>query len=313
MSRRFSHRLTLALLTLLLAACGDTHFGTVTSGPEGFDTHAYWYDTGSAVVVFDAGFTPEIAEQIVAAVRAESDNPITHVVVTHPNPDKFNGVETFRALGAQAIASRATAEAIPGVWAYKRAYFVDFAGLFTDETWPAEPTIDIVFDGRYVLDLDGGTVELTELENAGVSSTQTVAFIADHQALVVGDLVHHRAHAWLEGGIVDGAPRPDLDGWRAALDELRAWTDATVYGGRGVPAAVEVAVDAQIAYLDGIEALVEGYVADLDDAGRESLLANDAAHWDALTALAAAEWPDYELAYMITYGVYGLAMQVAGR
>ena len=214
-------------LALLAAACGETRFGTVTSGPEGFDTHAYWYDTGSEVVVFDAGFTPDIARQIVAAVEAETDSPITHVVITHPNPDKFNGAPVFQALGAQVVASRATAEAIPGVWAYKRAYFVDYAGVFTDETWPAQATVDVVFEGSLRLDLDGGAVELLELENAGVSSTQTVAWVADHEALIVGDLVHHRAHAWLEGGIVDGAPTPDLDGWRAALDELRMWRGAT--------------------------------------------------------------------------------------
>lgn len=305
--------IALTALALLLAACGDSHFGTVTSGPDGFDTHAYWYDTGDAVVVFDTGFTPAIAQQIIDAVEAETASPITHVVITHPNPDKFNGVPAFQALGAEVIASRATADAIPGVWAYKRAYFVDFAGLFTDETWPAEPTIDVVFDGRLILDLDGGTVELTELRNAGVSSTQTVAYIAEHEALVVGDLVHHRAHAWLEGGIVDGAPRPDLDGWRAALGELSAWAGATVYGGRGAPAPVEAAVQAQTHYLDTVEALVVDYVAGLDAEGTESLLAGEAQHWDALTERAAAAFPEYDLAYMITYGVYGLAMQVAAR
>ncbi len=305
--------LIFALAAFALAACGDSHFGTFTSGPDGFDTHAYWYDTGREVVVFDAGFTPDIARELIATVQAGTDSPITHVVLTHPNPDKFNGAETFRALGAQVVASRATAEAIPGVWAYKRAYFVDFAGLFTDETWPAEPTVDVTFDGRLTLELDGGTVELVELESAGVSSTQTVAWVAAHEALVVGDLVHHGAHAWLEGGIVDGAPRPDLDGWRAALEELRPWSGGTVYGGRGRPAEVAAAIDAQTAYLEGIEALVEDYVAELDDEGRASLLANDGAHWDALTARAAAAWPEHELAYMITYGVYGLAMQIASR
>lgn len=300
-------------LALLAAACGESRFGTVTSGPEGFDTHAYWYDTGSAVVVFDAGFTPDIAREIVAAIQAGTDSPITHVVVTHPNPDKFNGAPVFQALGAQVVASRATAEAIPGVWAYKRAYFVDFAGVFTDETWPAEATVDRTFEGRLRLELDGGAVELVELENAGVSSTQTVAWVEDHNALVVGDLVHHRAHAWLEGGIVDGMPQPDLDGWRAALVELEAFEGATVYGGRGAPAHVGVAVEAQAAYLDSLEGIVEGYVAGLDAAGRESLLANEGHHWDALTERAAAAHPEYALAYMITYGVYGLAMQVASR
>lgn len=32
--------------------------------------------------------------------------------------------------------------------------------------------------------------------------------------------MHHKAHAWLEGGPVNGQPAPSMKGWIAALDEL---------------------------------------------------------------------------------------------
>ena len=99
----------------------------------------------------------------------------------------------------------ATAAAIPGVHAYKSYYFTQIAKTFTAETYPKAPTIDETFKGAHTLELRGGlVVQLKTLQHAGVASTQTVAYVPAARALFVGDLVHHKAHAWLEGGIVEG-------------------------------------------------------------------------------------------------------------
>ncbi|HEX5497813.1 MAG TPA: MBL fold metallo-hydrolase, partial [Thermomicrobiales bacterium] len=171
------------------------------SDANGFNTKTFFYDTGDQVVAFDTQFTPDLAKLAIAALRAQTTKPLVYAVITHPNPDKFNGVSAFQAAGAKAVASRATVEAMPGVQAYKKAFFVG-AGMFTDATYPALGAIDQSFAGTTTLDLGSGkTVRLWELGQPGVSSTQTVAFIPELNALIVGDLVHHRTHAWLEGGI----------------------------------------------------------------------------------------------------------------
>jgi hypothetical protein len=165
-----------------------------------------------------------------------------------------------------------------------------------------------------VIPLQGNAkIELHELDHAGVSTTQTVAYIPEEGALVVGDVVHHKAHAWLEGGIKDGAPKPDLNAWALALDELKAWKGATVYGGRGIPAPVDTAVDDQKAYLAKMEEIIAGYIEGLGPNKVE--LAGDKAgeHYKAITALAVAAFPDYELSYMIEFGVYGLVNAMAAE
>ncbi|MCY1059512.1 MBL fold metallo-hydrolase [Nannocystis sp. SCPEA4] len=301
--------LALAAVLCCAAACdapeaaGILH--TFTSDAAGFDTHSFYYDTGREVVVFDAQFTEPLAEALVDDIRAHTDSPIRYVVITHPNPDKFNGVGPLRAAGATIVASDATAAAIPGVHAYKRAAFIA-NGTFTEDTYPPEATVDRTFADTLQLDLLGdATIELQVLANSGVSSTQTVAHIPAIDALIVGDLVHHDVHAWLEGGIVDGAPRPDLTAWSAALDELRAWGDVTVHGGRGASAPVELAVTAQQDYLRGIDEVVRDYVAGVDD---PDAFTGDAAagHYAAITEAARAAFPQRGLDYLITYGVYGL-------
>lgn len=284
---------------------------TFDSGAEGFFTKTYFYDTGEEVVAFDAQFTPAIAEKAIAYLESETDSPITTLVITHPNPDKFNGAPAFQEAGATVIASQATAAAIPGVHDYKKAFFVG-SGVFTEETYPALATIDETFSGSTTLDLgDGKSVELTELSEPGVSATQTIAYIPELNALIVGDLIHHGMHAWLEGGIVDGRATPTLDGWMADLRELETefGTRAPiVYGGRGEAAPLSVAVADQIAYLEKADQIVTNYVnvAGLNGQSNELSGPDAAKHYAAIQAELAAAFPDYAFPDMIGFSVYGL-------
>ena len=322
---RFAREMSvLSLSTLLAVGCagsspnltgvspGDAEVGQYTSDANGFDTHSYFYDTGTEVVVFDAQFTESEAGKLLAAIRAKTDHPIRYVVITHPNPDKFNGAAVFQREGAKVVASEATAAAIPATHAYKKYFWTQVAKAFTEETYPAQASVDVTFRGTHSLVLAGGAkVELTELKHPGVAVTQTVAWVPGQKALIVGDLVHHEAHAWLEGGIREGRTVVDIAGWKAALDELSAWPQATVYGGRGASAPVAEAIAAQKRYLDGMVGLVEGYAEELGD--RKAELCGDAAapHYTELQQRAGAAFPDYALPYMVGYGVYGLVNHLA--
>jgi glyoxylase-like metal-dependent hydrolase (beta-lactamase superfamily II) len=281
------------------------------SPAEGFNTKTYFYDTGKEVVAFDAQFTPQAATAAIAFLRTKTTNPIRYVVVTHPNPDKFNGTGVFRSEGATVVSSKATADAIAGVHAYKKYFFVNIAKSFTETTYPAQATIDQTFTGTMSLKLKGNTkVQLTELVSPGVSSTQTVAILPNLKSIVVGDLVHNNAHAWLEGGIVNGAPKPTIDGWINDLTQVSKLAPAswTVLGGRGTNATVSVAIPKQISYLKAADQLVTETVRGLGDR-RAATIKNPGLISDELTASFKEKYPAYKLDYMITYGIYGLVAQ----
>jgi glyoxylase-like metal-dependent hydrolase (beta-lactamase superfamily II) len=283
---------------------------THDSGPDGFNTKSFFYDTGTEVVAFDAQFTPELAGYAIADLRTHTDSPLTWLVITHPNPDKFNGVPVFQGAGATVIASAATAAAMPGVHAYKKAGFIGM-GMFTEETYPAEASIDETFTSTHTLELgDGKTIQLQELSQPGVSSTQTVAFIPELNTLLVGDLVHHQMHAWLEGGIVDGQATPTLEGWIADLRELETTfagdPETMVYGGRGEPAPLSDAVAAQIAFLVRADQIVSDYVAGLGERAAELNGPDAGEHYAAIQAELEEAFPDYAFPDMIGFSVYGL-------
>jgi glyoxylase-like metal-dependent hydrolase (beta-lactamase superfamily II) len=315
-----------SLAALCIAACNHSSQPTknaelssrpvhrFTSDAAGFDTNSFWFDTGKEVVVFDAQFTNELAAKVIEQIQSKTQSPIKYVVVTHPNPDKFNGVSAFQALGAKVVASEATTKAIPEVHAYKKYFFVNIAKMFTDESYPQQAKVDITFSKELSLSLEAsGKITLRELKHSGVSSTQTVAYIAESRALIVGDLVHYKTHAWLEGGIINGKPSPSLQDWKMALDELLSYEGAMVYGGRGEAAPVADVVREEKAYLDTMNQIVTQYVSSLGTK-RSELSSNSAGeHYKKISQLAQDALPGYALPYMIDYGVYGLVNQIATK
>ncbi len=298
--------LNLALTTLLSltgVSCAHTKASssakiyTFESDASGFNTKNFFYDNGQEVVVFDAQFTFETAQKSIEFLRTKTKNPITYVVVTHPNPDKFNGASAFQKLGAKVIASQKTAKNISGVHAYKKYYFVEMAKMFTEQSYPQEAHVDVTFNQKYDLRLGNGEViRLQELSSPGVSTNQTVAIIAQSNAVMVGDLVHYKVHAWLEGGIVDGKATPTINGWIPDLKELASIVKkgTMIYGGRGEVVPVEKAVLAQIDYLKKSNEVVTLFA---KKSGDQTV---------AIQAEIEKNFPEYGLSYMIQYGVYGL-------
>jgi glyoxylase-like metal-dependent hydrolase (beta-lactamase superfamily II) len=313
---------TLAAAAGLLAcwAAGAGTLGVFTSDDKGFDTHTFYYDDGQEVVLIDTQFVPQLTEKMVAQVKATTRSPITRVVVTHPNPDKFNGLAYLHRLGVRSISSAAVADDMPAVNAYKKAFWTKTMKAFPPDGYPAFENVQQRFDGpSHTLKLKSGeTLTLFALRNPGVAAHQVVLRVDGTGDLVVGDLLHHRAHAWLEGPLVGQRPVPDIGAWNAALDELPALAtghpEAKVYGGRGEFVRVADAVKAQKTYLTQVRGIVAGYVDGLGAKRAElALPATAAPHYDALTQRVAAAFPDYKLPYMVKYSVYGLANAEAAR
>lgn len=306
-----------AMMAVSITGCGTVPSNAIAqgrviefkSGAEGFDTRTFFYEGENEVVAFDAQFTPDLAKKSIELLRKYTDKPITWLVITHPNPDKFNGASVFKAEGARILASKATAQAIPGVHAYKEYFFVEMAKMFKKGEYPQPVPVDQTFENEMDLVLRGGErIQLRELSQPGVSSTQTVAYIESVSALMVGDLVHYKAHAWLEGGIVNGKTTPTISGWIADLKELAKLypADATVYGGRGVTADLSKSTRAQISYLQEAQALVRNDLKSMGANAKDFAGPNAGALYKDLVGKFQAAFPDYDLSYMIEYGAYGL-------
>lgn len=312
--------LLLNSLSLFSPAKADSHIRPEASkviefksGQDGFDTRTFFYVTSEEVIAIDSQFTPKLAEDSIKHLRKFTDKPITTLIITHPNPDKFNGASAFKKLGAQVISSKATSEAIPRTHQYKQYYFVEMAKMFTKETYPTPIEVNETFTGEKKLILKNKEeVLLKELKLPGVSSTQTAVFFKAQNALFVGDLVHHKAHAWLEGGIVAGAPVPTVDGWIKDLEELKRTfkSNPIVYGGRGENASLYIAARAQIDYLKKSVSIIKKQIAESKFTKADLNTDKAAKFYGDLEGKFKKAFPHYELSYMITYGSYGLVQSL---
>lgn len=298
------------LLPSLFSTAGT--LGVYTSPAAGFDTHTFYYDDGEEVTIFDTQFVPTLTAEMVKKIKSETQSKITRVVVTHPNPDKFNGLSYLHGMGVSSISSTQVAAQMPAVHEYKKNFWVNVMGAFKESEYPVFESIQKTFDEEYVITLKSGeTITLFQLKNSGVATSQVVARIDTTGDLIVGDLVHTRAHAWLEGGLENGIPKPDLVSWVNALSELPALSkghgDAIVYGGRGEFVRVKDAVIEQMNYLTQAQKIVDQFLV-AENLNEHDFSNNNKAlaYYNDLTGLFTESFPDYQAPYMIKYSIYGL-------
>lgn len=288
---------------------GEVH--VFESNANGFNTNTIFYDDGKEVVAFDAQFTSELAKQAIAFLKTKTQNPIKYLVITHPNPDKFNGIPAFREEGAKVIMSKDTEKNLKGVHAYKQYYFVTMAKMFTEDNYPKLSAADITFETEYSLNLkNGGIVQLKELHQSGISNNQTVALISSVNALVVGDLVHYKSHAWLEGPIVNSKTEFNLNNWVNTLKKIKSLyaLETEVYSGRGKVGKLNTLIDEQIYYLKKAHQLTKDYILSLEGSSLEEK--KKKVDYQALTKIFQNNFSDYNLPYMISYGAYGLVESI---
>lgn len=276
------------------------------SDANGFNTKTVFYDDGKEVVAFDAQFTEAIAQKAIDFLRTKTRNPIKYLVITHPNPDKFNGIPAFKSVGATVIMSQLSANNMEPVHNYKKYYFVEMSKMFTNETYPKLPSTDIVFNDSYEIKLaNGGIVKLNELKKNAISTNQTVGYIKTANALVVGDLVHNNVHAWLEGPIKKGVAAYNGNDWINVLKNLKTKYSANVivYGGRGESEKLSIVIAKQINYLQKAEKLTKTYLSTIN-------YDKSKVDYSILQKVFEKEFPNYTLGYMISYGAYGIVASI---
>jgi glyoxylase-like metal-dependent hydrolase (beta-lactamase superfamily II) len=244
--------------------------GTFTSIPWGFDTNSFWIEGPESVIVLDTQFLPSEAEHLIAVIEARTKKKVTTALVLHPNPDKFNGADVFRAHGAKVVTSSAVQRQIPAV-AEKRRHA--FQARYAPDYPERDPGFDKTFE--YSMKLQDGGVELDlHVLGRGCSEAHVVATWKGH--LFAGDLVANGTHAWLELGYVRE--------WLQRIDDMEGMKPLRVHPGRGASGGRELLAQ-QRKYLERVR--------DLVDEARPTVPAPPGAV-DAIKAKLVAEYPALE-------------------
>jgi glyoxylase-like metal-dependent hydrolase (beta-lactamase superfamily II) len=213
-----------------------------------------------AVLVVDTTATPAMAAALIGHIRAITDKPIKHIVLSHYHAVRVLGASAYVAEGLQAIiASRGTLELIEERGAQDMKSEIErFPRLFQNaESIPGLTRPTIVFDRELTLFLGRLEVQVKHL-GAGHTKGDTIVWLPKDKVLFSGDLVEYGAAAY--------AGDAQLEEWPQTLETLRSLQPEKLVPGRG-PALLNPA-DAEKAI-----AYTKSFVATLYSAARESVAA----------------------------------------
>jgi quinoprotein relay system zinc metallohydrolase 2 len=178
----------------------------------------------SSVAVIDAGGSRQMGEELWRAVRARTDLPVSHVILTHMHPDHVLGASTFADVGAQVVGH---AKLGPALTDRRDSYLSGVGRLIGAEQFIGTRVVlpDVAIPDRRDIDLGGRVLGLRSWPTAHTSNDLTV-HLADADILFTGDLVFHQHCPALDGSV---------RGWVSVLSEMQALGITRIVPGHGGP------------------------------------------------------------------------------
>jgi glyoxylase-like metal-dependent hydrolase (beta-lactamase superfamily II) len=201
-----------------------------------FISNAGFVVTPQGVVVVDALGSPALAEELIAAIRQVTTQPIRYVIVTHYHADHIYGLQAFKATGATVVAHRAGLEYLNSDTAALRLTASrDDLFPWIDEHTRLVPA-DRWLDDDTVLEVGG---ERFHIHHVGPAHTPEDLIVhAEHAGVMfVGDLVFR--------GRIPFVGQADSRQWIASLGSLIEFKPRIVVPGHG-PISIEPLADLQL-------------------------------------------------------------------
>ena len=142
---------------------------------------------GKTVAVIDPGGSRAIGEGLYAAIRHQTDKPISHVILTHMHPDHIYGAEVFAEAGAQIIGHRnlpSGLERRAEVWAESIPRQAGALAMIGTQAFPPDRTVA----AKEEINLGRATLQLQPVATAHTDNDLTVYHV-ESGTLFTGDLV----------------------------------------------------------------------------------------------------------------------------
>ncbi|WP_102106833.1 quinoprotein relay system zinc metallohydrolase 2 [Oceaniglobus roseus] len=177
-----------------------------------------------AVAVIDTGGARQVGEAIFRAIRARTDLPVRHVILTHMHPDHVLGASVFADAGAEVIGHAGLARALADRAETYLTNFGERIGLPAFLGTTILPP-DIAVEALMTLDLGGRVLDLRPWPPAHTGTDLTVV---DRKTgtLIAGDLLFHEHTPALDGS---------LRGWQGVMEKLEGEPFERVVPGHGGP------------------------------------------------------------------------------
>lgn len=209
-----------------------------------------------SVMVIDARATPVMAKELVARIRAVTDKPIRHVLLTHYHAVRVLGAAGFEER-VNVIASDVARDMIVERGAEDMASEIErFPRLFrARETIPGLTWPTVTFKGEMTFWMGSREVRIIHA-GRGHTRGDTIAWLPKEKVLFAGDLVEYGATPYCGDA--------HFRDWPATLDRLEALEPEKLVPGRGealtTPDAIKAGIGETRAFLTDVFAIAEAGV-----------------------------------------------------
>lgn len=177
-----------------------------------------------SVMVVEAQATPRLAGKVIENVRAVTDKPITHLVLTHYHAVRVLGASAYEA-GQVIMSEKARAMVAERGQEDWDSEFQRFPRLFEGHesipglTWPTTS-----FHGRMTVYLGNRRVDIMQVGRAHTAG-DIVVFVPDQNVMFTGDIVEYRSACYCGDG--------HFHDWPATLEAIRTFDLDAIAPGRG--------------------------------------------------------------------------------
>lgn len=212
---------------------------TYASPESGLEANTHIIELPSQLLIVDTQYGAPLAAEAAQFARGLG-KPIARVYISHAHPDHFFGAAAFK---APVYALPGTSAAIAAMGETMLATNKALAGDFVPDhisapTEPVAPGIEVI---------DGVTFEFIEIADSEADSILAIALPAEGVVLAQ-DVVYNNLHLYIA--------EKHFEGWKAAVEQLRARGFQTILPGHGAASGPEV-YDFVLAYLDVAQTAVD--------------------------------------------------------
>ena len=195
--------------------------------------------TSAGVVVIDSGPSLRYGQQMKAAIKLVTDQPINIILLTHHHPDHFLGNQAFEGTSILALSSTANSIKVEGAGFADNLYLM--VGDWMRGTHVVEPT-KTLDPGFLVI----GEHKLEILSYSGHTNGDMAIFDHNSGVLFSGDLIFHKRTLT--------TPHADIKKWRSSIDSLNKFSFNVLVPGHGPISHDKKPLTEMIEYLNWLDA-----------------------------------------------------------
>jgi glyoxylase-like metal-dependent hydrolase (beta-lactamase superfamily II) len=213
-----------------LIRLGDGVYALIASGPssaEGLGANSGFVVGDESVLVIDSRFTPDLAGELLGAIRSVTDLPIRYLVNTHYHPDHVWGNSVFRSEGAVILAREETVIEMERFSPVYKDYYRDRKPDVYEMIKEAETVLpDSIVGDRLEIDLGGIDVIVSYFGPCHTAGDLVVSVPA-RGVVFTGGIVSNGYHPNM------GDQGADYDNWLKTLGRLENDQPGIVVPGQG--------------------------------------------------------------------------------